>query len=70
MVMQDIKSTTEKNGPPLRAISMAMRIKRYGAERIAQYGRSRATLDATGRRHRASIHPVLPRQTPWSLIFV
>ena len=26
---------------------MAMRIRRYGAERIAQYGRSRATLDAT-----------------------
>ena len=28
-------------------ISMAMRIRRYSAERIAQYGRSRATLDAT-----------------------
>jgi hypothetical protein len=26
---------------------MAMRIRRYDAERIAQYGRSRATLDAT-----------------------
>ena len=26
---------------------MAMRIRWYGAERIAQYGRSRATLDAT-----------------------
>ena len=25
---------------------MAMRIRRYDAERIAQYGRSRATLDA------------------------
>jgi len=47
---------------------MAMRIKRYGAERIAQYGRSRATLDATGCRHRASIHPVSPRWTPWSSI--
>jgi hypothetical protein len=31
---------------------MAMRIRWYGTERIAQYGRSRATLDATGRRHR------------------
>jgi hypothetical protein len=49
MVMQDIKSTTEKNGPALRAILMAMRIKRYSAERIPQYDRSRATLDATGR---------------------
>ncbi len=65
-VLQDIKLTTEKNGPALRAISMTMRIKRYGAERIAQYDRSRATLDATGRRHRASIHPVSPRRTPWS----
>jgi hypothetical protein len=26
---------------------MAMRIRWYGAERIAQYGRSRAILDAT-----------------------
>ena len=39
---------------------MVMRIRRYGAERITQYGRSRATLDATGRHHRASIRPVLP----------
>jgi hypothetical protein len=34
--MQDIKLTTEKNGPALRAISMAMQIKQYGPERIAQ----------------------------------
>ena len=36
-----------KNAVNLLAISMAMRIRRYGAERIAQYGRSRAILDAT-----------------------
>ena len=29
------------------AISIAMRIRRYGAEGIAQWGRSMATLDAT-----------------------
>jgi hypothetical protein len=58
--MQEIKLTKEKNGPASRAISMAMWIRRYGAERIAQYGRSRATLDATGRRHRASFCPVCP----------
>jgi hypothetical protein len=58
MVMHDIKSATEKNGPASRVNSMTMRIKWYDAERIAQYGRSRATLDATGRRHRASIYPV------------
>ena len=40
--MQDIKLTTEK-------------IRRYGAERIAQYGRSRATLDATVCHHWAII---------------
>ncbi len=42
--MQDIKLMKEKNGPASRAISMAMRIRWYGAEHIAQYGRSRATL--------------------------
>ena len=46
---------TEKNAPTLLAISMAMRISWYGAERIAQYGRSRDTLDASGHRHWASI---------------
>jgi len=68
--MQDIKSTKEKNGPASRAVLVAMRIRRYGAEHIVQYGRFRATLDATGRRHRASIHPILPRWTPWSSISV
>ena len=53
--MQDIQSTTEKNLPALRDISMAMRIRRYSVEHITQYGRSRATLDATGRRNRAII---------------
>ena len=67
--MHDIMSITEKNAPTSLAILMAMRIRWYGAERIAQYGRSRATLDATGRRHRASgIRPVLPRRMPWSSI--
>jgi hypothetical protein len=59
--MQDIKLTTEKNGPASLAILMAMRIRRYNAERISQYGRSRATLNPTGHRHWASICPVLPR---------
>jgi len=49
---------------------LAMRIRWYGVERIAQHGRSRATLDATGRRHRVSIHPIpiLPWRTPWPSI--
>ena len=39
---------------------MAMRIRWYGAKRIAQYGRSKATLDATGCRHWVISSPVLP----------
>ena len=41
---------------------MAMRIKRSGAKRIAQCGRFRATLDATGCRHWVSICPVSPKR--------
>jgi hypothetical protein len=67
MVMQDIKSAKEKHAPALRAISMAMRVW-YDAERITQYGRSRATLDATERCHRASICPVSPQRMPWSSV--
>ena len=47
---------------------MAMRIRRYNAEHIAQYSRSRATLDAIIHRHWLSICPILPWQTSWSLI--
>jgi hypothetical protein len=36
MVMQDIKLTTEKHAPASQAISMAMRIRLFGAERITQ----------------------------------
>ena len=59
-----------KNAPTLRAILMAMQIRWYGTECITQYSRARATLDATGRRHRVIIHPVSPRQIPWSSISV
>jgi hypothetical protein len=55
MVIQDIKSMKEKHASALRAISKAMRAGWYNAERIAQYGRSRATLDATECHDRASI---------------
>ena len=33
-----------------------------------QYGKSRATLDATGCHHWAIICPVSPRRMPWSSI--
>ena len=42
--MHDIKSTTAKHAPTLLVILMAMRIRRYKAERIAQYGRSSVVL--------------------------
>jgi hypothetical protein len=57
-----------KNAADSLAISIAMQIRRYSAERITQYGRSRATLDATGRRHWVSIRPISPQRTPWSSI--
>jgi hypothetical protein len=60
MVIQDIKSTKEKHAPATQAILKAIRVRRYNAERIAQYGRSRATLDATERHSWASFCPVLP----------
>jgi hypothetical protein len=67
--MQGIKPTTEKHEPASRAIPMAAQIRQYSGERITPYGRSWDTLDATGRRHRASIRPVSPRRTPWSSVF-
>ena len=52
--MHDKKNMMAKNIPPLLVISMAIAIFRCNTARITQYRRSRATLDATGRRHRAS----------------
>ena len=65
MVIQDKKSTNEKHAPALRAILKAMCVRWYDADYIAQYGSSRATLDATERRNPASICPVSPQWMPW-----
>ena len=43
---------------------MAMRIRQYGAERIAQYGRSRDTLEATGCHWMPPLGEYLPRIDP------
>jgi len=67
--MHDIKSMAERNAPTSLAISMAMQIRWYGAERISQCGRSRATIDVAGLRHRAIICPVSTKRTPWSSIW-
>jgi len=59
-----------KNAAASLANSMAMQIRQYGAERIAQYGRSRATLDTTEHHNRASICLVLSQRMPWSSVLV
>jgi hypothetical protein len=58
--MQDIKTGDRKNGPASQAILKAMRIRRYDAKHIAQYGRSRATLDATECGHWQLFTPYCP----------
>jgi hypothetical protein len=45
------------NTPTKLAISMAMAMRQYVTTRIARWRRSRASLEATGCRHRASIMP-------------
>jgi hypothetical protein len=45
------------NTPAKLAISMAMAMRRYVTAHIARWRRSRASLEATGRHHRASIMP-------------
>ncbi len=56
------------NVPQIWAILTAMTMRRCSDEHVVQYGRSRATLDATRRRPWAIICPVLPRRMPWSSI--
>ena len=55
-----------KNAGKSLAISIAIRMRRYDAGHIAQYNTSKASLGATGCRHRASACAVLPRRPPWS----
>jgi hypothetical protein len=45
------------NTPKKWAILMAMAMRRYVTAHIAQWRRSRTSLEATGRRHQASIMP-------------
>ncbi len=46
------------------AVLMAMAVRRSNTDGIAQCGMSRATPEATGRRHRTTICSVLPQQSP------
>jgi len=58
----------KKNADKLLAISMAMAMQRYDARRIARWSTFRASLEATGCRHRESACAVLPRRPPWLTI--
>jgi hypothetical protein len=50
--------------PQLLAVLMAMAVRLCNTKHIAQCSMSRATLEATGRQHRATNCSVLPQQPP------
>jgi hypothetical protein len=52
------------NAPRPLAISMATAVRQSNTDGIAQCSMSRATPEATGRRHRATTHYVLPQRLP------
>ncbi len=61
MVVGNNESTTTKNVGESLAIWIAMQTRQYDAGHIAQWSTSRASLEATGCRHRASACAILPR---------
>ena len=65
MVVGNKESTATKNAGKLLAILIAMAMQRYDAGRIVRWSTSRASLGATGCRHRSSASAVLPRRPPW-----
>jgi len=52
------------NAPPSRPITMAMAVRRCHMECIAQCSMTRASPEATGRRHWATTCSVLPQRPP------
>jgi hypothetical protein len=52
---QQANKQQSTNTPEKMAILMAVAMRRYVTARITRWRRSRASLEATGRRHRASI---------------
>ncbi len=68
MVVANNEIDETKNAGKLTTISMTMRMQRYDAGRITRWSTSRASLEATGCRHWASVCDVLPRRPPWSTI--
>ena len=74
VVMLRLCTTTnlrwQTNAPPLLVILMALAIHRCNTKHISQWRwrTSWATLDATGRRHQATIRTVLPWRLPGSSV--
>jgi hypothetical protein len=54
----------QRNAPQPPAVSMATAVRRCNMKRITQCSMSRATPEATGRRHWATTHSILPQQLP------
>jgi len=66
MVVANNEIDETKNSGKSTTILVAMAMQRYDAGRIARWSTSRASLEATGCRHRASACTVLPQRPPWS----
>ena len=66
MVVGNNELTAAKNAGKSMAISIAMAMQRFDAERIAQWSTSIASLESTGCHHRLRACAVLPQWPPWS----
>ncbi len=62
MIQKRQQWQTKAPHPP--AILMATAVRRSNTDGIARCGMSRATPEATGRRHRATTHSVSPQRPP------
>jgi len=70
MLMGNSNSATTINAGKLLAILIAMQMPWCDAGHIARWSTSRASLDATGRRHGSSAHIALLRRLPRLTILV
>ncbi len=61
---KQIKGRQKTDAPLLSAILMATAVHQSNTDSITQCGMSRATQEATGRRHWATSHSVLPQRPP------
>ncbi len=60
--MIQMRRQWQTNAPCPRAVSMALAVRRSNTDGITWCGMSRATPEATGCRHRATTHSVLPQR--------